>query len=513
MTTPTALTSTVVRQMAGELSASTSARDRTERVVAVLRESLDVHAAVVYQRHMVSGEAPMVYSCGISPELAQHMTDRRLDADRVAGLEAFINVVAVAGRPRLSDLRGTVYDTLDQLVWSAAFPVSCGTDVVGVLILAWREHVELTPDQLELCETAAALIGVALRQDALIEREAELATLRERARLARDIHDSATQAITASVLNIEAADRALDTDPAAARVALDTAKQLARDTLAELRRSIWNLRSGLLQERSFADALEKDRPAFAFGWHSMHGRSARRDSHHSGRDGRGGYLHRAGGCEQRAPPLRREERRNRPRRDAFERRRQRDRHREGHGRTRVGRFVRARRHGGTGALGRGQPARFELSRCTAPGWRLTFLMATSQTEERVAPRIRVLVCDDHVIVREGLKRLIETAGDIVVAGEAGSGEEAVETVSRVHPDVVLMDIRLPGMDGVAATAAIREKFPSTRILALSTFVDDDLIFGALRAGAHGYLAKDVEPERLFDAIRSVAASKSVEVER
>ncbi len=243
--------------MASELSASTSARDRTERLVTVLRESLDVHAAVVYQRHTVSGEAPMVYSCGISPELAQHMTDRRLDPERVASLEAFINVVAVAGKPRLSDLQGTVYDTLDRLVWSAAFPVSCGTEVVGVLILAWRERMTLTPDQAELCETASALIGVALRQDALIEREAELATLRERARLARDIHDSATQAITASVLNIEAADRALDADPATARAALDTAKQLARDALAELRRSIWNLRSGLLQERSFADALDE----------------------------------------------------------------------------------------------------------------------------------------------------------------------------------------------------------------------------------------------------------------
>ena len=136
-------------------------------------------------------------------------------------------------------------------------------------------------------------------------------------------------------------------------------------------------------------------------------------------------------------------------------------------------------------------------------------MATPLTDERPAPRIRVLLCDDHVIVREGLKRLIETAGDIVVAGEAGSGEEAIETVDTVHPDVVLMDIRLPGMDGVAATAAIRDRYPATRILALSTFVDDDLIFGALRAGAHGYLAKDVEPERLFDAIRAVAASKSI----
>lgn len=257
MTSATALTSTVVRQMAGELSASTSARDRTERLVAVLRESLSVHAAVVYQRRPVSGEAPMVYSCGISADLAQHMTDRQLDPERVAALEAFINVVAVAGRPRISDLQGTVYDKIDRLLWSVAFPVSCGTEVVGVLILAWREPVELTPDQADLCETASALIGVALRQDALIERESELATLRERARLARDIHDSATQAITASVLNIEAADRALESDPAAARQALDAAKQLARDTLAELRRSIWNLRSSLLQERSLHDALEK----------------------------------------------------------------------------------------------------------------------------------------------------------------------------------------------------------------------------------------------------------------
>ncbi len=136
-------------------------------------------------------------------------------------------------------------------------------------------------------------------------------------------------------------------------------------------------------------------------------------------------------------------------------------------------------------------------------------MATDQPDGRVRPRIRVLLCDDHLIVREGLKRLIETAGDIEVSGEAGSGEEAIASVGELHPDVVLMDIRLPGMDGVAATAAIREKYPSTRILALSTFVDDDLIFGALRAGAHGYLAKDVEPDRLFDAIRSVAANRSI----
>lgn len=242
--------------MAGELSLSSSARDRTERLVAVLRESLDVRAAVVYERRRAGGQAPMVYSCGISEELRGHMTDRRLDPERVAALETFIADVSIARKPRTADLVGTVYQEIDGLRWAMSFPVSSGDEVVGVLILAWPQAVALEEEQLDLCETAAALIGVALRQDALIEREAELATLRERARLARDIHDSATQAVTAAVINIEAAGRALDSDPVSARQALDAAKQLARETLAELRRSIWNLRSSLLQERSIGDALD-----------------------------------------------------------------------------------------------------------------------------------------------------------------------------------------------------------------------------------------------------------------
>jgi DNA-binding NarL/FixJ family response regulator len=124
------------------------------------------------------------------------------------------------------------------------------------------------------------------------------------------------------------------------------------------------------------------------------------------------------------------------------------------------------------------------------------------------PRLRVFICDDHPIVREGLKRLIETAGDMEVAGEASDAEEALARIGITNPRVVLMDIRLPTLDGVAATAAIRQHFPDVRVIALSTFVDDSLIFGAIRAGASGYLAKDVEPERLFEAIRAVAADKS-----
>ena len=95
-----------------------------------------------------------------------------------------------------------------------------------------------------------------MRQDVLIERSAEVAVLQERARLARDIHDSVTQSVTAAVLNIEAADRALDDDPVAARQALVVAKQLARESLGDLRRSIWNLRTGIAEWRSLNEAIE-----------------------------------------------------------------------------------------------------------------------------------------------------------------------------------------------------------------------------------------------------------------
>ncbi len=240
--------------------------DRTEAVVAALREALKAQAAVVYRRRRVSGGSPMVYSSGLSEELARAMTDPTLEQNRLAGLESWVNVVAVSGRNGDSELSGTLYDTIDGLKWAASFPVSSGSDTAGVLILAWNTHPQLSPEQIDLCETAGALIGVALRQDALIERSSEVATLHERARLARDIHDSVTQSITAAVLNIETADRSLDGDPAAARRALAIAKQLARESLVDLRRSIWNLRSDLMHSRALADALDEcARPLRASG--------------------------------------------------------------------------------------------------------------------------------------------------------------------------------------------------------------------------------------------------------
>jgi DNA-binding NarL/FixJ family response regulator len=122
--------------------------------------------------------------------------------------------------------------------------------------------------------------------------------------------------------------------------------------------------------------------------------------------------------------------------------------------------------------------------------------------------IRVLVADDHPVVREGLRKMISLTDDIEVVGEAVDGEGAVARVAAMRPHVVLMDVRMPGMDGVEATKQIRADTPATEVIVLSNYDEDRYVFDALRAGAKSYLLKDASPERLADAIRSVARGES-----
>jgi two-component system, NarL family, response regulator LiaR len=117
--------------------------------------------------------------------------------------------------------------------------------------------------------------------------------------------------------------------------------------------------------------------------------------------------------------------------------------------------------------------------------------------------IRVLVADDHGVVREGLRSFLALQDDIEVVGEAGDGEEALEAVRRLAPDVALMDLVMPRMDGIEAIRHIRAESPQTRVIVLTSFVDEDKMLPAVRAGAAGYLLKDVEPQELVTAIRTV----------
>jgi DNA-binding NarL/FixJ family response regulator len=122
--------------------------------------------------------------------------------------------------------------------------------------------------------------------------------------------------------------------------------------------------------------------------------------------------------------------------------------------------------------------------------------------------IRVLVADDQTAVREGLAMLVGLTNDIAVVATAANGREAVQLAAQLQPDVVLMDLRMPEMDGAEATRAIRTTLPETQVLVLTTYADDDSLFPALQAGAHGYLTKDASAEEIERAIRAVANGRT-----
>jgi NarL family two-component system response regulator LiaR len=123
--------------------------------------------------------------------------------------------------------------------------------------------------------------------------------------------------------------------------------------------------------------------------------------------------------------------------------------------------------------------------------------------------INVLLIDDHRVVRQGLRDFLELQDDIEIVGEAASGEEGVKVARELLPDVALMDLVLPGIDGVEATRRLKAASPSTKVIVLTSFADDDKVFPSIKAGAISYLLKDVQPEELARAIRAAQRGEAV----
>jgi DNA-binding NarL/FixJ family response regulator len=123
-------------------------------------------------------------------------------------------------------------------------------------------------------------------------------------------------------------------------------------------------------------------------------------------------------------------------------------------------------------------------------------------------RLRVVVAEDQTLVRAGLVTMLSTDPDLVVVGEAANGQEAVDLVRRERPEVALVDVRMPVLDGLAATRRIVEQSPGTRVIMLTTFGEDEVVFEALRSGASGFLLKDTRPEDLIAAVHAVGAGEA-----
>lgn len=123
--------------------------------------------------------------------------------------------------------------------------------------------------------------------------------------------------------------------------------------------------------------------------------------------------------------------------------------------------------------------------------------------------IHILLVDDQTLIRQGIQTLLELEPDLKVVGAAASGEDALALAERVHPDVVLMDIRMPGMGGVAATRELLRRWPGVGVIILTTFDDDEHVFEGLRAGARGYMLKDADSSEIVAAVRAVAAGQAL----
>ena len=123
--------------------------------------------------------------------------------------------------------------------------------------------------------------------------------------------------------------------------------------------------------------------------------------------------------------------------------------------------------------------------------------------------IRLLIADDHLIVRQGLRLILETEDGFELVGEASDGAEAVKLAAELHPEVILMDLRMPGMDGLTAIEQLAEKQPEIAVVILTTFNEDELMVRGLRAGAKGFLLKDTDRATLFDSIRAAARGETL----
>ena len=422
----------------------------------------------------------------------------------------------------LLSIPGAGADWLVTLVYLAAaavllLPLRASLAVVGVLVAvavvaplavpAWRSQSHLAFAVLLAAFATFGVTRLAERNAELLAAQREihqLAVAGERVRAARDLHDILGHSLTVVAVKAELAGRLLEVDPTRAAVEIADVERLAREALADVRSTVGayrevTLATELAGARAALDAagIEADLPTSVDG---VAGRSRR--AVRLGGPGRGDQR----GTTQRSPTLHHPAGTG-PDRGA--------RRRPGSGGRPAGpagrragpagnrpRPARSRRTGRPGrrAVDRRTGVRAAEASCSGSSWAGT---------GTVTEPIRLLLADDQALVRGALAALLSLEPDLTVVAEVGRGDEVLDAARRTRPDVALLDVEMPGLDGISATAVLRAAIPGCRVLVVTTFGRPGYLRRAMEAGADGFVVKDTPARQLADAVRRVHAGLRV----
>ena len=392
-------------------------------------------------------------------------------------------------------------------------PLKVGGRVLGVLGIESEELNTFAEDEVPFVETLADQIAVAIENARLVERARELAASEERNRLAREIHDSLAQSLIAVSMELDSIQQRASDDPARVVGLIGHARDLAHRAVEEARHAIWRLRPAPLERQSLSEALATEVASLEQGGAVEQSEcTVQGDPRPLSPEVEAAVFRIA---QEALSNVRKHARARRVRvvlayGERWVRLLVED---DGRGFETAARSTNG--DGGFGLSGIRQRAALigaDVELDSSPGWgtrvRLFVPNAPIAKLTDLTGLVRALLADDHVLVRQGVRRMIDAMPGVSLVSEVENGTDAISRTLELVPDVVLMDVNMPGLDGLEAIRRIHAELLSVGVIVLSSTAPDDVVLEAVRAGARGYLLKDVGVDELKLAIQTVAAGGS-----